>query len=86
MSLSKKLTCEGTLRQVFYLSEAPFPSYDPILHPPLHTIRIYNILIHRGKEGEGEELTRDKVTGAIVHKAGRKYQHDCLYLQSINSV
>ncbi len=26
-------------------------------------------------DGEGE-LTREKVTGAIVHKAGGKYQHD----------
>jgi hypothetical protein len=24
----------------------------------------------------GEELTREKVRGAIFHKAGRKYQHD----------
>jgi hypothetical protein len=28
------------------------------------------------REGEQEELTREKVRGAIVHKAGRKYQHD----------
>jgi hypothetical protein len=32
--------------------------------------------------GRGRELTRE-VRGAIVHKAGRKYQHDRLYLQSI---
>jgi hypothetical protein len=33
----KKLTCEGTLRQVFYLSQAPKPSMNP---PPLtHCIR-----------------------------------------------
>ncbi len=31
------------------------------------------------------ERTRQKVRGTIVHKAGRKYQHDWLYLQSINS-
>jgi hypothetical protein len=43
----KKLTCNGTLRQVFYLSLAPSPS--------LHTIYVYtvHILIHTGK-GEGE--------------------------------
>ncbi len=34
---------------------------------------------YTGKGGEGGELTRAKVRGAIVHKAGRKYQHDWLY-------
>ncbi len=36
-------------------------------------------------QGRGE-LTREKVREAIVHKAGRKYQHDWLYLHSINSI
>ncbi len=35
---------------------------------------------------EGGEVTREKVKGAIVHKACRKDQHDLLYLQFINSV
>ncbi len=39
-----------------------------------HCIRVYSILIHTGKGGGGEELTREKVREAIVHKAGRKYQ------------
>jgi hypothetical protein len=34
----KKLTCKGTLQQVFYLSEAPSPPYDPILTPPPLTL------------------------------------------------
>jgi hypothetical protein len=29
-----------------------------------------------GKGGRGVELTREKVSGAMVHKAGRKYHHD----------
>jgi hypothetical protein len=29
---------------------------------------------------------REKVRGATVHKRGRKYKHDRLYLQSINSI
>jgi hypothetical protein len=29
---------------------------------------------------------KEKVRGAIVHKAGRKYQHDWLYLQSIKTL
>jgi hypothetical protein len=40
-------------------------------YPPLtHYIRVYSILIHTEK-GDGE-LTREKVTGAIVPKAGSK--------------
>jgi hypothetical protein len=67
-----KLTCKGTLRQVFYLSEAHFPYYGSILLPPsplTHCILVYNILIHTGVGGVGE-LSREKVRGALVHKTG----------------
>jgi len=37
-------------------------------------------------DGQGETWTREKVRGATVRKAGRKYQHSWLYLQSINSI
>ncbi len=48
-----------------YLSETP---------PPLIRIkRVYGILIHTGK---GRELTREKDRGAMLQKAGRKYQND----------
>jgi hypothetical protein len=57
----KKLTCKGTLRQVFYLSEAPSPPMTPY-SPLIHCIRVYSILIHTGKEGGGE-ITREKVEG-----------------------
>jgi hypothetical protein len=71
--------------QMFYLSEVlrPALSYDP---PPTHCIRVYTIQYTYSHREGGEELTREKVRGAIVHKAGRKYQHDLLYLQSLNSV
>jgi hypothetical protein len=74
------MTSKGTLRQVFYLSVAPSPpSCDPVVPPTLtHCIRVYNILIqysHR-EGGRGGELTREKVRGAMVIKAGLKYQHD----------
>jgi hypothetical protein len=36
-------------------------------------IHVYSILIHKAN-GRGGELTREKVRGAIVHKAGKKYQ------------
>ncbi len=38
------------------------------------------------QEGGGGELTREKVRGAIVHKAGRKYQHDWPLDQYINYI
>ncbi len=63
-----------------YLSEAP-----DLLPPPLLTVWIHTpVFIHIG--GGGDRWTRQKVRGALVHKRGRKYQHDWLYLQSINSI
>ncbi len=35
---------------------------------------------------EEGKLTKEKVRAAMLHKASRKYQHDWLYLQSINSI
>ncbi len=37
------------------------------------------------KNGE-ERWTNEMIRGALVHKRVRKYQHDWLYLQSINSI
>jgi hypothetical protein len=69
MSLSKKWTRKGTLRQVFYLSEASSPPMTPYSPPLTHCIRVYSTLIQTGKgEGGGEELTRVKVREAKVHK------------------
>ncbi len=65
----KILICKGTLRQMFYLSEAPSPSMTPYSPPLTHCIRIYQYTyLHR--EGGGRAITREKVRGAIVHKAG----------------
>jgi hypothetical protein len=53
-----------------YLSEAT--------HPPLHTVYVCTVyLFSPGWDhgGKGEELTREKVSGAMLHKAGRKYHH-----------
>jgi hypothetical protein len=36
----------------------------------------FSVLIHTWKGGRGEELTREKVRGAMLHKAGPKYQLD----------
>ncbi len=65
----------------------PPPSYDHILPPcTLYTCIQYIYLFTQERGREGGELTREKVRGAIVHKADRKYQHDWLCLQSINSI
>ncbi len=52
----------------------------------LHTVYLYtSILIHTGK-GEGGELNQreEERDGQQFTKPGRKYQHNWLYLQSIN--
>ncbi len=46
----KKLTCKGTLRQVF-ICLTPRAPFSPT--PFTHCIRVYSILIHTGKEGGG---------------------------------
>ncbi len=71
MSSSKKMTCKGTLLQVFIClrTRTTYPSPPPLTH----CISVYSIQIYTGKEGRGgETLTREKVRGAIVHKAGSK--------------
>jgi hypothetical protein len=71
----------------FFYFVGPKQPYSPNPPPPLtHCIRVYIILIHTRKGGGGGELTREKVRRALVHIAGRKYQHDRLYLQSRNSI
>jgi hypothetical protein len=51
---------------------------------PGHTLSINTVLWHR-EEGEVQECwTGEKVRGQQFTKLGRKYQHDWLYLQSIN--
>jgi hypothetical protein len=56
--------------------------------PPLHTVYVCTgYLFTQGRGVGGRELTREKARGAMLHKAaGRKYQHDRQYLQSVNSI
>jgi hypothetical protein len=56
-----------------------------VSHPFPATHCLYILYSYFGN-GEGGEMNQREVRKAIVHKAGRKYQHDCLYLQSINSI
>jgi hypothetical protein len=59
-----------------YLSEAPSPPMTPYSATPytLYTC-VQHTSSHR-EEDEWGELTREKVRGAMLHKVGRKYQHD----------
>ncbi len=69
----KKLTCKGTLRQVF-ICLRPTPLLWPYLYPcTLYTCILYTYL-HREGGRVGGELTREKVIGATDHKAGSKIQ------------
>ncbi len=53
-------------------------------HPPTATNCLFILYVYFGKGGRGGRGQRGG-RGATVHKGGRKYQHDWLYLQSINS-
>jgi hypothetical protein len=48
----KKLTCKGTMRQVFFCLRPTTP------YPLTHCIRVYSILIHPEKGGRGGELNQ----------------------------
>ncbi len=61
------------------IGSGPEPHTPP---PPLHTVYVYTVYY---SHTEGESLISEKGRGATVHKAGPKYQYDCLYLQSLNS-
>ncbi len=77
ISSSKKLTCKGTLRQVFLCLRptTPCPS-------PLHTVYVYTVYLFT--QGRGR-VKPERWEGQQFSKLGRKYRHDWLYLQSINS-
>ncbi len=49
MLLYKKLTCKGTLRQVFYLSEAPSPPMTLYPPPPYTLYRCIQYLFTQGR-------------------------------------
>ena len=72
MSASKK-ACKGTLRQVFFCLRPRTP-----YSPPINTVNVYTVYLFtlRREEGELNREKVEKVRGAIVHKAARKYQHD----------
>ena len=73
----KKLTCKGTVRQVFIClrPRTPYP-------PPFHTV----YLLTKGRGGEGGRVEPERrLEGHQFTTLDRKYQHDWLYLLSKNS-
>ncbi len=82
MSSSKKLTCTGTFAAGVYLSEAQNPRSPPYT---LYTWIQYTVLIHTGKGGGRIVEPERRLERQQFTKQGRKYQHNWLYLQAINS-
>ncbi len=83
MSSSKNWPVKGLAAGV-YLSEGQ----NPIPPPPLITVYVYalcSILIHTEKGG-GRVEPEIMLEGQQFTQLGGKYQRDCLYLQSINSL
>ncbi len=71
----QKLTCKGTLRQDFIRLRPLsllWPQTSPLFPYTLYSVYVYCILIHTRKVAAREFWTRDKIGGAIVHKAGWK--------------
>ncbi len=58
---------------------------EPHTLPLTHCIRVYSICVWVGGGGGGELNHWRRLEGQQFTKLGRKYQHDWLYLQSINS-
>jgi hypothetical protein len=83
MSLSEKIDLKGLFGKCFIcLSPPPITTpYSPLTH-----CIVYKYTYSHREGGGGVELTRENVRGAIVHKAGQKYQHDWLYLQSVTTL
>ncbi len=77
-----KLTCRGTLRLVFICLRPRNPFLPPL--QAVYVYLLYSILIYTGKGG-GRVETERRLEGQQFTKLGRKYQHDWLYFQSINS-
>jgi hypothetical protein len=82
ISSSKKIDLERDFTSGAYLSEAQ----NPIPLTPFH-IRVYSMLIHSERGGEGESWTREKDREAnFFHKAGSKIPiWLTVYLLSTNS-
>ncbi len=58
---------------------------EPHTPPLTYCIRVYSILFHTGKGGGGRVQPERRLEGQQFTKLSRKYQHDWLYLLSINS-
>ncbi len=82
--LLKKLTCKGTLQQVFICLGHRTP-YPPLTHCE-RTCKQCTYYYSHSEGGRGEELNQRGGGGRQqFHKARLKNQHDWLYLQSINT-
>jgi hypothetical protein len=67
----KKLSCKGTLRQVFIClrPRTPYP-------PPVHTVKVYTVYFFAQERGGGRTEPERRREGQQFTKLGQKYQHD----------
>jgi hypothetical protein len=82
----KSLPVKGALRQVFVCLRPRTPSPPPPLTN--YTVYVYTVClfsVHTGWGVGGRVEPEGRLVGQQFTKLGRKYQHDWLYLQSINS-
>ena len=82
MSSSKKIDVLRDFAAGVYLSEAQNPIPSPL--DTLYTCTIQSTNSHR-EGGGGRVEPERRIEGQHLTKLGRKYQHDILYLQSVNS-
>ncbi len=80
IDIKAKLTCKGTCGRSLSVSDPEPHTSTP--YTPWTCIQ-YSILIHTGKGGRVEPERR--LDGQQFTKQGRKYKHDWIHLQSINS-
>ncbi len=78
-----KITSKGTWQQVFICLRPPITSTP---RPFTRCMNTYQLPHRERGVGGGGRWTSEKVREALVHKRGRKFQHDWPYIiQSINS-
>jgi hypothetical protein len=67
--------------KVLHLAAGVYLSEAPDLPPPVTNCMntCAPVLIHTRKGGGGSDEPVRRLEGVLVHKRGRKYQHDCIY-------
>ncbi len=90
----QKLSCKGTLRQVFICLRPPLllsfclgrsSNFVGSEYGQIQSVKLQNIVTNRSQHPPPPPSNTFSGWGQKFTKLSRKYQHDCLYLQSKNS-